>query len=51
MGREVIHEKSPNKLEMHSRLWSHDDVIDVLERKIVRTSSQLYYYLFSNKKQ
>ena len=51
MGREIIREKSPIKLGKRSRLWFHDDVIDVLRRKTVRTSSQLYYYLISNKKQ
>ncbi|KAK7273962.1 hypothetical protein RIF29_15030 [Crotalaria pallida] len=30
MGREIIREKSPEKPEKRSRLWFHDDVVDVL---------------------
>ncbi|XP_039688481.1 disease resistance protein RUN1 isoform X2 [Medicago truncatula] len=30
MGREIIREKSPKEPEEHSRLWFHEDVIDVL---------------------
>ncbi|KAK7257375.1 hypothetical protein RIF29_31309 [Crotalaria pallida] len=30
MGREIVREKSPEELEKRSRLWSHEDVIDVL---------------------
>ncbi|CAK8574855.1 unnamed protein product [Lathyrus sativus] len=30
MGREIIREKSPKKPEEHSRLWFHEDVLDVL---------------------
>ncbi|AES86810.2 TIR-NBS-LRR class disease resistance protein [Medicago truncatula] len=30
MGREIIREKSPKEPEEHSRLWFHEDVLDVL---------------------
>ncbi|WJX42959.1 hypothetical protein P8452_30129 [Trifolium repens] len=30
MGREIIREKSPNEPEERSRLWFHEDVLDVL---------------------
>ncbi|CAI8594229.1 unnamed protein product [Vicia faba] len=30
MGREIIREKSPKEPEEHSRLWIHEDVLDVL---------------------
>ncbi|PNX98847.1 disease resistance protein (TIR-NBS-LRR class) [Trifolium pratense] len=30
MGREIIREKSPNEPEEYSRLWLHQDVLDVL---------------------
>jgi len=37
MGREIICEKSPKKLEKRSRLWFHEDVLDVLSEQNVRT--------------
>ncbi|KAI5392069.1 hypothetical protein KIW84_076744 [Lathyrus oleraceus] len=41
MGREIIREKSPKKPEEHSRLWFHEDVLDVLSEHTVRTSYTL----------
>jgi hypothetical protein len=38
MGREIIREKSPNEPEERSRLWFHEDVLDVLSEHTVRTS-------------
>ncbi|CAJ1949168.1 unnamed protein product [Sphenostylis stenocarpa] len=38
MGREVIRSKSPMELEERSRLWFHEDVLDVLSKEIVRPS-------------
>lgn len=32
MGREIIRQKSPKKLEKRSRLWFHEDVHDVFVR-------------------
>ncbi|XP_028751286.1 TMV resistance protein N-like [Neltuma alba] len=34
MGREIIREKSPKEFGKRSRLWSHEDVIDVLSKHI-----------------
>ncbi|ESW05973.1 hypothetical protein PHAVU_010G008700 [Phaseolus vulgaris] len=33
MGREIIRSKSPMELEERSRLWFHDDVLDVLSKE------------------
>jgi len=41
MGREIIREKSPNEPEERSRLWFHEDVLDVLSEHTVRTSYTL----------
>lgn len=38
MGREIIRSKSPMWLEERSRLWFHDDVLDVLSKETVRPS-------------
>ena len=38
MGREIIREKSPMEPEERSRLWFHEDVLDVLSQHTVRTS-------------
>jgi hypothetical protein len=35
MGREIIRDKSPKELEKRSRLWFHDDVLDVLSEQNV----------------
>ncbi|XP_058755527.1 TMV resistance protein N-like [Vicia villosa] len=43
MGREIIRGKSPRRPEERSRLWFHEDVVDVLSRQNVKTS----YILFS----
>jgi hypothetical protein len=43
MGREIIRDKSPKELEKRSRLWFHEDVLDVLSDQTVRTS---YTYSF-----
>ena len=42
MGREIIREKSPNEPEERSRLWFHEDVVDVLSEHTVRTSYTLF---------
>ncbi|XP_028763058.1 TMV resistance protein N-like [Neltuma alba] len=34
MGREIVREQSPTKLEKRTRLWSKDDVLNVLENNI-----------------
>lgn len=36
MGREIIRERSPKELEGRSRLWFHEDVLDVLMKHTVR---------------
>jgi hypothetical protein len=41
MGREIIREKSPDELEGRCRLWFHEDVLDLLSEKTVRT---LYFF-------
>ncbi|WVZ16151.1 hypothetical protein V8G54_009133 [Vigna mungo] len=33
MGREIVRSKSPMELEERSRLWFHEDVLDVLSKK------------------
>ncbi|XP_054781600.1 disease resistance protein RPV1-like isoform X2 [Prosopis cineraria] len=33
MGREIIRERSPKELGKRSRLWSHEDVLDVLSKQ------------------
>jgi len=38
MGREIIREKSPKDPEERSRLWFHEDVLNVLFEKTVSTS-------------
>ena len=38
MGREIIRSKSPMELEERSRLWFHEDVLDVLSKETVRPS-------------
>jgi hypothetical protein len=43
MGREIVRDKSPKELEKRSRLWFHEDVLDVLSDQTVRTS---YTYSF-----
>ncbi|CAJ1949114.1 unnamed protein product [Sphenostylis stenocarpa] len=35
MGREVIRSKSPMELEERSRLWFHEDVLDVLSKETI----------------
>ncbi|XP_054781596.1 disease resistance protein RUN1-like isoform X2 [Prosopis cineraria] len=34
MGREIVREKSPDKPEKRTRLWMHNDVIDVLRNHV-----------------
>ena len=36
MGREIIREKSPDILGERSRLWCHEDAMEVLRRNMVR---------------
>jgi hypothetical protein len=36
MGREVVHEMSPKDPGKRSRLWFHEDVLDVLNKHLVR---------------
>ena len=36
MGREIVHRKSPNLPGKRSRLWFHKDVLDVLNKHLVR---------------
>jgi hypothetical protein len=38
MGREIVRETAPKELEKRSRLWFHEDVLDVLSDQTVRTS-------------
>ncbi|MCH89523.1 NBS-containing resistance-like protein [Trifolium medium] len=38
MGREIVRESSPDEPEKRSRLWFHDDVVDVLTDHTVRIS-------------
>jgi hypothetical protein len=45
MGREIIREKSPKKLEKRSRLWFHEDVHDVFVRTKCR--NLLYFFFYS----
>jgi len=45
MGREIIREKSPREPEERSRLWFHEDVIDVLSEHTVRTCILLFLIL------
>ena len=35
MGREIVREKSPNDPGKHSRLWFHEDVLNVLNKHMV----------------
>jgi hypothetical protein len=44
MGREIVRENSPEKPEKCSRLWCHEDVVDVLTGHTVRIS--LHYFDF-----
>ncbi|KAI9075655.1 hypothetical protein K1719_042352 [Acacia pycnantha] len=37
MGKEIIRESSPKDPEKHSRLWFHEDVLEVLTEHTVRT--------------
>lgn len=30
MGKEAVRQKAPSKLDIHSRLWFHQDVVAVL---------------------
>jgi hypothetical protein len=41
MGREIVRETAPKELEKRSRLWFHEDVLDVLSDQTVRTSYTL----------
>jgi len=42
MGREIIREKSPTEPEERSRLWFHEDVLDILSEHTVRTSYTMF---------
>jgi hypothetical protein len=35
MGREIVRKKSPNDLGKRSRLWFHEDVLNVLNKHMV----------------
>ena len=43
MGREIIHAKSSKEPEERSKLWFHEDVLDVLLNESVRPT---FIYLF-----
>ena len=43
MGRYIVHAESPDDPGKRSRLWHHDDVIDVLKKKSVSTSAIKFY--------
>ena len=36
MGKEIVRRESPHQLEMRSRLWIYDDVLEVLTENRVR---------------
>jgi len=44
MGREIIRDKSPKKLEKRRRIWFHEDVLDVLSEQNVRTPYTFSFY-------
>jgi hypothetical protein len=36
MGREIVRQESPEDLGKRTRLWHHDDALDILEKNMVR---------------
>ncbi|KAK2980704.1 hypothetical protein RJ640_002273 [Escallonia rubra] len=47
MGREIIRQKAPNEPWKHSRLWRHEDSLNVLEGNTVRQAiSRFFMFLF-----
>jgi hypothetical protein len=48
MGREIVRQISPQEPEKRSRLWVHEDVLDVLTEHTVRTFSMHYFETFDH---
>lgn len=42
MGREMVHQESPNKPGERSRLWAYEDIDDVLTKNMVRAYVELF---------
>ena len=45
MGREIIRSKTPMEPEERSRLWFHEDALDVLSKETVRLPSIIFFNL------
>jgi len=43
MGREIVRQSSPLEPQKRSRLWVHDEVLDILTENTVRTFSYYFY--------
>ncbi|XP_054815474.1 TMV resistance protein N-like [Prosopis cineraria] len=41
MGREIVHQESPNEPGKHSRLWFHEDIVHVLEDHTLMNSKTI----------
>ena len=47
MGREIIRSETPMELEERSRLWFHEDALDVLSKETVRLPSIIFLFKIS----
>ena len=45
MGREIIRSETPMELEECSRLWFHEDALDVLSKETVRLPSIIFLFI------